>query len=113
GIGPVVVSLDADHKVGACELIVATALHAAEPTVGSMAAEGGTDRDAANADRWIAGRHCPALVGPEAAGVAADEAAGPGEHLHRDGCGLDRHTSRHVRRGCGPGKQDGDGGCGG
>src|SRR4051794_26479820 len=76
GIGPGIVALDADDEA-AGKLIVATGLHAAEPAVRLMSAE-------PRAEKIAAGREVgPVLLGPQAARMAAYEAAAPVPRRHQ------------------------------
>ena len=75
GIGPGIVALDADHEA-AGELIVATGLHAAKPAIDMVSAQ-------RLAEKIAAGRPVgPILLGPQAAGMAAEEAAAPAPNRH-------------------------------
>src|SRR5262249_51527205 len=91
GVGPAIIALNAEHPT-ARELIIAAALHAADPAVGVVTAEG-SDR--------IRRRQGPILARPQATDVTADIAAGP--VVNDDGWWrlierrLDRHVGCHGR----------------
>ena len=81
-------------KPAASKLIIATDLGAGHPTVDIMAAE----RRASCETGRIAGGNSPILRYPHAAGVAADEAAGPAKDWRRHDGRFGYGPSRNVGR---------------